>query len=367
MTAFPIRRVLTINPGSTSTKLATFVVRNDKLEREYVETVRHSVEELAPYPDVPSQLKPRQAVLMSWLQSKGLAITDIDVFVGRGGLLKPISSGVYKVNPLMLEHLRAQVGGAHPSNLGGLIAHELAEAAGNDHAYIVDPVVVDEMIDLARLSGMPELPRISILHALNQKMVGYTFAESIGKKYADLNLVIVHLGGGISVAAHQKGRMIDVNNALDGEGAFTPERAGSIPVGGLIQMCYSGKYSLAEMKQKIRGKAGVVAYLGTNDMNEVEARVLAGDKEATLVYRAMAWQVSKEIGAYAACLAFDVDAIIITGGLARSGIFCDWIEAQVKKIARVVRYPGGDEEFALANGAFQSMRGERPLSEYKPA
>ncbi len=276
-TAYPIRRILTINPGSTSTKLATFVPKGDKLEREFEENVKHSVEELAPYPDVPSQKEFRQKVLASWLQSKGLTVADVDVFVGRGPLVKPIPSGVYKVNTLMLEHMRQQVGGAHPTNVAGVIAHGLATAAGHDHAYIVDPAIVDEMIDVARLSGIPELPRQSKIHTLNQKAVAHAYAEKIGKKYTDLNLVIVHLGGGISVAAHQKGRMIDVNNGLDGEGAFTPERCGTVPIGAFLEMCFSGKYTHAEMKKKIRGNAGVVAYLGTNNMSEVEDRVLAGE------------------------------------------------------------------------------------------
>jgi butyrate kinase len=364
--AFSPKRFLTINPGSTSTKLATFLVADDALQPEFQETIRHSVEELAPYPDLPEQFAFRQRVLIAWLAQKNLSIREIDIFVGRGGLIKPIPSGVYRVGTLMLEHLQQQIGGAHPCNLGGLLAHGLAREAGSDQAYIVDPAIVDEMVPEARLSGMPELPRISLVHTLNQKAVGHAFAHSIGKKYLDLNLVIVHMGGGFSIAAHQRGRMIDVNNGLDGEGAFTPERTGGLPTGALVNLCYSGEFTRAEMQRKIRGNGGLVAYLGSNDADVVEKRVIAGDPEAGLVYRAMAWQVAKDIGAYAAVLSFDVDAVILTGGLARSDLFCQWIEEKVARIARIVRYPGGDEEMALANGVFSGLRGERPVFDYVP-
>ena len=366
MTTTRPQRFLTINPGSTSPKLATFVVKNDHLEREYEEVIRHGVEELAPFPEVPDQYPFRKKVLLGWLKSRGLSVRDINVFVGRGGLVKPIASGVYRVNALMLEHLRGQINGAHPCNLAGLLAHGLAGESGSEEAFIVDPAIVDEMVDVARLSGLPEIERVSKVHTLNHKAVGHAYAVSIGRRYAELNLVIVHLGGGISVAAHQRGRMIDVNNGLDGEGAFTPERTGGLPTGAFMALCYSGKYTLAEMRRNIRGAGGLVGYLGTNNAREVEERVKAGDPKAELVYRAMAWQIAKDIGAYAAVLDFDVDAIILTGGMAYDADFCAWIEKKVGKVAKVVRYPGGDEEMALANGVFLGMRGERPVLEYNP-
>ena len=360
-----IRRFLTINPGSTSTKLATFTVAGDGLVPEHLGTVVHPVDELKRFADIPAQFEFRRDLVLAWLREKGLAVSDVDVFVGRGGFLRPIPSGAYRVNPVMIDHLRRQLTGRHPCNLGGLIAHGLATAAGTDQAYIVDPAIVDEMGDEARLSGLPEIPRVSKVHTLNHKAVGHRYAAQIGRKYTDLNLVIVHMGGGISIAAHQKGRMVDVNNGLDGEGAFTPERTGGLPVGDFMALCYSGRFTLEQMRRHTRGEGGMVAYLGTNDAGEVERRTLAGDEKAGLVYRAMAYQVAKDIGAYAAVLAFAVDAILLTGGLARSDLFCDWIAARVRKVAPVVRFPGGDEELALASGVWRGLRGENELREYR--
>lgn len=361
----PPHRYLTVNPGSTSTKVATFVVESGKLSLEHKETIQHAMERLSAFHDVPDQFEFRKALVLEWLAEHELSLADVDVFVGRGGFTKPIPSGVYRVNEIMADHLRKQLTGSHPCNLGGLIVRALAEEAErSENAFIVDPAIVDEMDEIARLSGMPDVPRVSKVHCLNHKAVGHAYAESIGKTYADLNLIIVHMGGGTSTAAHQRGRMIDVNNGLDGEGAFTPERSGGVPTGDFMQLCYSGRFTLDEMKKKIKGQGGLAAYLNTTDAVEVERRIEEGDEKAALVYRAMAYQIAKDIGAFAAVLSFEVDAILLTGGLAFGTEFCDWIEGRVGKIAPVVRYPGGDEEMALANGVHRGLAGKRSIREY---
>lgn len=260
--------ILTINPGSTSTKIAIFKNENPI----FTETVRHSTEEISKYPRIIDQYEFRRDAILKLLEEKGFSISDLDAVVGRGGLLKPIPSGTYEVNDRMIEDLRMSVQGEHASNLGGLIAHEIARTL-KIPAYIVDPVVVDELDDIARISGMPELPRVSIFHALNQKAIARKAAMDLGKKYEDLDLIIVHLGGGISVGAHHLGRVIDVNNALNGEGPFSPERTGGLPVLQLVELCYSGKYTKQEMEKKIVGKGGLVAYLGTNSAQEVHDMV----------------------------------------------------------------------------------------------
>lgn len=256
-------RMLIINPGSTSTKIAVY----DDLNPVFVETLRHSTEELSPYKTIFEQYDFRKGVILKAVEDKGIDIKTLNAVVGRGGLLKPIEGGTYSVNEAMIEDLKVGVQGQHASNLGGIIAFEIAKLL-NIPSYIVDPVVVDEMENIARISGMPEIERKSIFHALNQKAVAKRYAKENGKRYEDLNLIVAHMGGGISVGAHKGGRVIDVNNALDGEGPFSPERTGSLPVGELMKLCFSGKYTLDEMKKKICGKGGFVAYLGTNDGRE---------------------------------------------------------------------------------------------------
>jgi butyrate kinase len=254
--------------------------------------------------------------------------------------------------------------GQHASNLGAIIANEIASQLGIT-AFIVDPVVVDEMDEIARISGMPEIKRISIFHALNQKAVARRVAADLNKKYEDMNLIIAHLGGGISVGAHKNGRIIDVNNALDGEGPFSPERTGSLPVSGLMKLCYSGKYTIDEMKKKVTGKGGLVAYLGTNDGREVVKMIEAGDKNAELIYKAMAYQVAKEIGACAAVLEGKVDAVCLTGGLAYDKLLIGWIREMVEFIGDVRVYPGEDEMIALAEGGLRVLRKEESAKEYR--
>ncbi|KPU27251.1 butyrate kinase [Caloranaerobacter sp. TR13] len=352
-------RLLIINPGSTSTKIAIYDNEKPVLE----ETLRHSTEELAKYEKIYDQYEFRKNIILETLNEKGINLTKLSAVVGRGGLLKPIDGGTYKVNERMIEDLKVGVLGEHASNLGGILAHEIASQL-NIPAFIVDPVVVDEMEDVARISGMPELERKSIFHALNQKAVARRAAKELGKAYDEVNLIVAHLGGGVSVGAHKKGRVVDVNNALDGEGPFSPERAGGLPVGDLAKLCFSGKYTLAEMKKKIKGNGGLVAYLGTNDAREVVKMIQNGDKKAELVYKAMAYQVAKEIGSLASVLEGKVDGIILTGGIAYDKEFTKWIIDRVSFISKVFVYPGEDEMIALAEGGLRVLRGEEEAKVY---
>ena len=353
-------RLLIINPGSTSTKIGVYEDEKQIFEK----TLRHSAEEIGQFETIYSQKDFRKEVILNVLRENNFNINTLDAVVGRGGLLKPIPSGTYEVNKALLEDLKIGVQGPHASNLGGILAQEIAEQA-DVRAFIVDPVVVDELSDVARLSGVPELRRISIFHALNQKAVAKRLAKESGKKYEDLKLVVTHMGGGVSVGAHKYGRVIDVNNTLDGDGPFSPERAGGVPAGELIKMCFSGKYSKDEVYKKIVGKGGVVAYLGTNDIRDVEDMISKGDEKANLIYEAMVYQICKEIGAYATVLKGDVDAIILTGGIAYSKKIREEIESRVKFIAPVISYPGEDEMIALAQGGLRVLNGEEKALDYE--
>ena len=354
-------KLLIINPGSTSTKIAVF---QDK-EQLFKKNIKHSVEDIAKFERIPDQLPYRKEMIMNELKNEGYNVKDFAAVIGRGGLMHPLTSGVYEVNEIMLRDLAAGTYGEHASNLGGMIANEIAKEIGVK-AYIADPVVVDEMEDVARYSGHPLFPRISIFHALNQKMIARQHAAAVGKKYEELNLIGVHLGGGISVGAHKHGRVVDVNNALNGDGPFTPERAGSLPAGPLMKACFSGKYTKKDVDLMLKGQGGFVAYLGTNDALEVENQVKAGNKEWEKVYRAMAYQIAKEIGGVAAAaLDMNVDAIFITGGMAYDKTFCSIIEEHVKKIAPVYRYPGEDEMLALALNGIMVLSGEAKAQDYK--
>ena len=351
--------LLIINPGSTSTKIAIF--RGEK--PEYTETLRHSAEELSRFNGVIDQLDFRREMLVEAVKKSGINMDAIGAVVGRGGLLRPIPGGTYMVNEAMQQDLREEKQGTHASNLGGLIAWQIAKDI-RVPAYIVDPVSVDEMEPLARVSGMPENPRKSFFHALNQKAIARRAAADIGRAYEDLNLVVTHLGGGVSVGAHKKGRVIDVNNAIPGDGPFSPERSGGVPAGGLVRMCFNGKSTEADIMKKLVGQGGLVAYLGTNDAVEVEKRIRNGDPEAKLVYEAMAYQVAKEIGSCAAVLKGQVDAVVITGGIAHSGMLVEWITDRVDFIAPVMVYPGEDEMIALAQGALRVLSGREEALEY---
>ncbi len=353
-------RMLVINPGSTSTKIAVF----DGEEMIFDETLRHSVEELSQYDKIFDQYEFRKDIILNTLSKNKIDINSLGAVVGRGGLLKPIEGGTYEVNQKMLEDLKVGLQGEHASNLGGIIAHEIAREVGVK-AYIVDPVVVDELLDVARISGLKEIERRSIVHALNQKAVARRHAKIKGKKYEDMNLIVAHLGGGISVGAHHKGKIIDVNNALDGDGPFSPERSGGLPVGDLVKLCYSGKYTYEEMRKLIKGNGGMVSYLNTNNAIEVSEKIQKGDKYAQLIYYAMAYQVAKEIGSCAAVLKGKVDGILLTGGIAHDEQFTNWIKESVQFISQVYVYPGEDELMALAEGGLRVLTGEEKAKEYK--
>ncbi|SKC35599.1 butyrate kinase [Maledivibacter halophilus] len=355
-----VYRVLAINPGSTSTKIAVY--DNEKPILEI--TLRHPSEEINKYEKIYDQYEFRRNVILDALNEKEINLTKLNAVVGRGGLLKPIKGGTYSVNDRMLEDLKVGVLGEHASNLGGILAYEIASKL-NIPAFIVDPVVVDEMQDVARLSGMPEIDRKSIFHALNQKAVARRAAKEMDKRYEEMNFIVAHLGGGVSVGAHKHGRVIEVNNALDGEGPFSPERSGGFPVGDLAKLCFSGKYKYGEIKKLIKGKGGLVAYLRTNDAREVVKMIENGDKKAQLIYEAMAYQVSKEIGSCAAVLKGKVDAIVITGGIAYDKMFVDWIKEKVGFISKILVYPGEDEMIALAQGGLRVLRKEELAQEYK--
>lgn len=353
-------KMLVINPGSTSTKIGVF--EDEKLIFE--ETLRHPSEEIEKYNTIFDQFDFRKNVILKVLEEKKFDIKTLNAVVGRGGLLKPIEGGTYRVNEVMLQDLKVGVQGQHASNLGGIIANEIAKTL-NIPAFIVDPVVVDELQECARISGMPEIARKSIFHALNQKAVAKRYAKENKKKYDELNLIVAHMGGGSSVGAHKNGKIIDVNNALDGEGPFSPERSGGVPIGDLVKLCYSGKYTLEEMKKKINGKGGIVAHLNTNDFRTVVEMKDAGDKKAKLIYDAFIYQIGKEIGKCAAVLHGKVDAILLTGGIAYNKAVDAAIEEMVSFIAPVVLYPGEDELLALAQGALRVMTGEEEAKEYK--
>jgi butyrate kinase len=354
------QRILAINPGSTSTKIGVYEDGKSILS----ETLRHSAEELAPFTKITDQYDFRKKVIEAALEKAGIHVNTLDAVIGRGGLFKSIPSGTYLVNEDMKATVMETRYGEHASNLGCLIADDVARDAGCK-AYIVDPVVVDELNPLARYSGLPEIPRISIFHALNQKAVAHRAARDLGKKYHELNLIMVHLGGGISIGIHERGRVTDVNNALNGDGPFAPERAGGLPTGDLVKMCFSGKYTQQEVMKKLAGKGGCVSHLGTNDGREMEDKVKAGDAKTTLIVEAMAYQVSKTIGEMATVVSGKVDAVVLTGSFAYFPEFIAWIKERVSWIAKVLVYPGEDEMTALAEAGFRMLKGEEQAREYK--
>lgn len=352
-------RFLVINPGSTSTKLGVY--QDEKLELEDI--VRHSRNEIEKYSTIVEQKDMRRTLIEKLIADYGLNMSDFDAIVGRGGLVKPIDSGVYSVNERMLYDLTHSTAATHASSLGGIIAAEIAKTIGKP-AFVVDPIVVDELDPFARLSGMPGIERRSVFHALNQKAVARRCAKDMGKKYEDCRFVVAHMGGGITVGAHRYGRVIDVNDGIAGEGPFTPERSGGIPAEPIIRMCFSGAFTETEMINYVTRSGGMSAYLGTNDLRACERLIKEGDDYADLVLESMAYQVSKEIGAMVAVLDGRVDAIILTGGLAHSNRFTGAIKNRVSLIAPVNVYPGEDELKALAEGALRVLRGEEKAKEY---
>lgn len=352
-------RILAINPGSTSTKIGLFENETPILE----ETIRHDPDELANYFRIADQEELRRQSLFEVLNKHGINLADVDAIVARGGVLRPIPGGTYRINDEMLDELRSGKYGEHASNLGAIIANQLAAPLGIP-TYIVDPVVVDEMDAIARISGIPAIERRSIFHALNQKAVARQVAKQMGKSYEEVNFVVAHMGGGITVGAHRRGRVVDVNNGLHGEGPFSPERSGTVPFGDLVKLSFSGKYFPREVMRQLVGQGGLISYLGTSDAREIETSIDHGNSKAELIYQAMAYQISKEIGAYAAVLAGEVDRIVLTGGLAHGQRLTKDIEQRISWIAPVVVVPGENELKALTEGALRVLRGEEKEKEY---
>jgi butyrate kinase len=353
-------KILAINPGSTSTKIAVY--HNDK--SIFLKTIRHNNTDLERFENISDQFEFRKDVILKELEHAEIKIERLNAIVGRGGLVRPVEGGVYEVNARMIEDLKQGYMGEHASNLGGLIADHIAKTIEGARAFIANPVVVDEMQDVARISGHPEIERISIFHALNQKAIAHQFAKSRDAKYEDLNLIVAHLGGGITVGAHYRGEVIDVNNGLDGSGPFSPERAGTLPSGQLVRMCYSGKYTYNEMKRMLTGKGGLMAYFGTNSAYDIELRARDGDEKAKFIQDAMAYQIGKAIGEMATVLYGEVHGILITGGVANNKVLISYIRNMVGFIAPVFVYPGEDEMLALAMNGLLVLRGELELKEY---
>jgi len=353
--------ILAINPGSTSTKIAIFHGE----EKILSQNISHTAEELAPFPKIIDQHRFREKVILGFLKQHDFDVKQLAAVVGRGGLLGPMASGTYLVNDEMIKFLKNNKT-EHASNLGAPLASDVAREIHVD-AFIVDPVTVDEMCDLARVTGRPEIPRISIFHALNQKAAARMAAKQLGKPYDKCRLIVAHLGGGISIGAHADGMVVDVNNALNGEGPFAPERAGSLPSWSLVELATSGRYDLPTLKRMITGQGGVVAHLKVNDMRRVEEMVKAGDPKATLIFEAMAYNVAKEIGSLAAVLEGKVDAIVLTGGIAYDTSFVELIRRRVEFAGRLIVLPGEDEMTALAQGALRVLRGEEKPKHWKHA
>ena len=344
-------RVLVINPGSTSTKIGVFDNENCIFEK----TIRHKLEDIKKFMHIIEQYDFRKNLILEQLDYEGINISKLDAVCGRGGLLRPIEGGTYEVNETMLHDLRIGYNGEHASNLGGILAEEIASDL-NIPAYIVDPVVVDELAETARYSGVPDIPRKSIFHALNQKAVARRAAEDLQVSYDQITLIVTHMGGGITVGAHKNGKVIDVNNGLHGDGPFSPERAGTGPAGDLVSLCFSGQYYRDEIMKKLVGQGGLMAYLQTNDAVEIENRIEAGDESANQAYEAMAYQISKEIGSMSAVLGGRVDAIVLTGGLAYGKQFVELITERVNWIADTLVYPGENELQALNEGVLRVLR-----------
>ena len=354
-----MNRVLTINPGSTSTKVALY--EDDVCL--WSESLKYDKEDLAGFQNVVDQFEMRRDDIRKLLKEKSVDVQDLSAVVGRGGPFKPLESGTYRIDENVLEDVKAgKVQAEHISNIGSLLAHEIAEEAGVP-SFFVDPVSVDEFEDLARVAGIPELERKSLLHALNVKATAHKAAKDLGKALAEMNLIVAHLGGGISICPIKKGRIVDVNNANEG-GPFSPERAGALPSSSLAKLCYSGEFSAAEMKKRIVGNGGLIAHLGTNDSIEIEQMIEKGDAKARLIYEAMGYQIAKEIGAMATVLKGEVDAVLITGGLAKSDILVDWIKERVSFLAPVHIYAGENEMESLALGALRVLRGEEEAKTY---
>ncbi|HOW23835.1 MAG TPA: butyrate kinase [Sedimentibacter sp.] len=350
-------KIFVVNTGSTSTKIALY---EDEKEI-FTKSLSHSDEDINKYHDVKDQLHMRLEFIRSFLEEKKIDIKELSCVVARGGMLLPVKSGAYEINELMLDRVENRPVMEHASNLAAPIAYSIAKEAGIP-SYIYDSVMTDEFPDIARISGMPDIPRSSTSHVLNTRAMAIKYAKSLGKKYQDMTIIVAHLGGGISINLHHKGRIIDL--VSDDEGPFSPERAGRVPCRELINLCYSGKYDKKTMQRKLRGNGGLKAYLNTIDAREVEKMIANGDEYAKLIYEAMAYQIAKGIGELATVVEGKVDAIILTGGIAHSQMLTSWIKNRVSFIAHVEIMPGENEMEALAYGALRVLRGEEKAKEY---
>ncbi|MDY0307845.1 MAG: butyrate kinase [Desulfovibrionaceae bacterium] len=354
-------KILTINPGSTSTKIAVF----EGQQPLFVETIHHDAAELARFEHVMDQEELRRKTIAQAMDRHGQSVASLDAVIGRGGLMRPIPGGVYLVGPDMLRDLRSCSYGTHASNLGAILAHDLASGVGIP-AYIADPVVVDELSPLARYSGHPDIKRRSIFHALNHKAVARRVADNLGRPYEELRLIVAHLGGGVSVGAHELGRVVDVNNALDGDGPFSPERSGGLPAGDVVSWCFAPGATERDVRRRITGQGGCLAYLGTASGMEMEKRIRENDELAREVREAMAYQVAKEIGAMGAVLRGRIDAVILTGGLVHDQELAQSIARRVDFLGPVVRHPGEDEMTALALAALRALTSPETVQTYPP-
>lgn len=354
-----IYKMLIINPGSTSTKIAVYENENEIYETN----IEHKKNELDNFEDILSQKEFRFNKINETIEEWGLELDSFNAIVGRGGITKPLSGGTYTVDENMVKDLKNGKAAKHPSSLACIIAYEIATKY-NIPSFTVDPVVTDEMEDVARLSGMPNIPRVSVFHALNQKAVARMCSLERGESYENCRYIVAHLGGGISIGAHRYGRVIDVNDALKGEGPFSPNRAGGLPVSGVLDLCFSGNYTKDEILDLFIKKGGLTAYLGTNSGKEVDEMINSGNDKAKLVFEAMAYQVSKDIGAMSTVLKGKVDNIILTGGLAYNSTFTNWVKQRVEFIAPVKVYPGEKEMFALASGALRVLMGKESALKY---
>ena len=351
--------ILVINPGSTSTKIAWY--KNDA--EVWTKTIRHSLEELSKFDNVIKQLDFRLGAVEGVVKEMGYSYDMLDAVIERGGIVDPpMPGGVYQVEEVLIEYLKMCKPWEHASNLGGLMANAIA-GPRNIPAFIADSVATDELDDIARITGLPELPKYSLAHTLNIKSVVRKAAKELGGDWRKLRFIVAHLGGGFSICAHKDGRMVDLNNANE-NGPFSPERAGTVPSGDLVRLCYSGKYNIKELRRKLTGESGFVGYLGTNDMRDVKERIKKGDEKAALVYRAMALQVAKEIASYSATLEGKVDAIILTGGVVYDEDFAATVTERVQWIAPVLMYPGENEMKSLAENALRVLKGEEKAASY---
>lgn len=351
-------KILVINLGSTSSKIAVY----ENETKIFAAKIEHSTEDLNKCPTINDQLGMRKSKIIEKLTSSGHQLNDFNCIVSRGGILQPVKSGAYAINNTMIERIRDKPRIEHASNLSGIIAKEIADDIGIK-AFIYDSPMVDELNSLARISGLPQIPRKSAFHALNTRAMGHRYAQEKGKSYAELTLIIAHIGGGTTISLHEKGQVSDI--VSDDEGAFSTERAGALPCSDLLDFCYSGKYSKAEAKKKLRGQGGMVAHLGTNDCKEVENRALNGDEKCKLILDAMCYAVAKSMAGLAATVCGKVDAIIITGGIANSKYISGEISKRVSFIAPVEVMAGEDEMQALAFGALRVLRGQELAKEYK--